>query len=122
MSPGKLVFFALAWMTLTAERAMAQQPPNDQAESWQLNSNRVVACKRHEDAENLIHFVPTVDLPTLRDFLLEMLLSRRCVMMNKGTKVFLSGRGVLGETIAIRVRGETEYRWVDQYDVEEIMK
>jgi hypothetical protein len=99
---------------------MAQSAPKGEGEtteSWQINIDRCVACKRREDAENLIHFVPADDLPTFQDYLLEVLLSGRCVMLKKGTQVVVSNRGVEGETIAVRRPNETEYLYVDRYTV-----
>jgi hypothetical protein len=115
-----LACLALVLVCCAPAASMAQSAPKGEGEtpeSWQLNVDRNVACKRHEDAESLINFVPTVDLPTFRDFLLEVLLSGRCVVLKKGTQVFVSNRGVEGETIAVRRPNETEYLYVDRYAV-----
>jgi hypothetical protein len=114
-----LACLALALVCCAPIASMAQSAPKDEGEtteSWQINVDRHVACKRREDAENLIHFVPG-DLPTFQDYLLEVLLSGRCVVLKKGTQVVVSNRGVEGETIAVRRPNETEYLYVDRYAV-----
>jgi hypothetical protein len=104
-----------------AASAMAQTTaPNEKrstTETRQING-RTAACKQHKDAENIIRFEPTRDYPNFRDFLLAKLLNGDCVMMEKGTKVILSDRGVENETIAVRVEGNTAYLYVDQYVVQ----
>ena len=102
-----------------AGSSFAQTPAavDGQTSSWEIKGDRTAACKKHEDAESLINFVPTVDLPTFRDFLLEVLLSGRCVVLKKGTQVVVSNRGVEGETIAVRRPNETEYLYVDRHAV-----
>jgi hypothetical protein len=61
-----LACLALALVCCAPVASMAQSAPKDgeTTESWQINVDRDVACKRREDAENLIHFIPTDDLPT----------------------------------------------------------
>src|SRR5258708_16253761 len=106
----KLIRASIALM-MTSGAAMAQQSAQP---TGRINSDRMLACKGRIDAENLARSNPNIKgYSTFQDYLSELLLGGKCNVLAKGTKVFISTERNDGETIAVRVPGETEYRYVD---------
>lgn len=79
-----------------------------------------LVCAHADDAENLVHFIPTNQLPTFRSFVIGMQETERCVWWRKGDKVIISRRTYYGaeDVVAVRRAPHTRYLFVDKCSVE----
>jgi hypothetical protein len=80
-----------------------------------------LACIHPDDAENLIHFIPTDKFPTFRSFLLGMQETERCVWWRKGDKLIVSSSwNYYGaeHVVAARRPPDQKYLFVDKCGVE----
>jgi hypothetical protein len=113
----KRLLLAAALVCLGSSSARAE----DTVATGRINSDRMLVCKSRIDAESFATSDASLTraageregFSTFEGYMSELLLSGRCSASVKGTKVFISDQGNTGETVAIRVPGETEYRYVD---------
>jgi hypothetical protein len=106
-----------AFVSLILFSSVAAVDASD-VERGQIISDHHLACKQRGDAEVMVHFTPTPDIPAFKEYVLDRLLNRMCIVLAKGTEVTISHRAGPGETIAVRPTGETEFLFIDKYDVE----
>jgi hypothetical protein len=93
---------------------------NSSIESWETNG-QAIACDRLEDIEKFIDFAGAQDKAAIDRYFVPLLVRKDCIVIAKGTKVFISNVSIFGSTVRVRVRGETDYHYVPR-DVLEMIR